>query len=299
MKHITVLKDESIQQLNLQAGSVVVDCTLGSGGHSEAMLRSITPGGTLIAFDADPAAIAANQKLQKMKGAMVHLMNANFRDIQKELASLALTSVDAILADLGWRMEQFASTEGEPRGFSFNADEPLLMTYGAPSQYSFTAADIINEWNEEDIANVIYGYGEDRAARRIARAIMVARAHAPITTSQQLAELIADTVKVFGHSKIHPATRTFQALRIAVNDEFVAIEDLLRDGFQALRPGGRMSIISFHSLEDRIVKHTFRQFVHDQLGVLVHKKPTIPSPEELLENPRARSAKLRTIEKLP
>ncbi len=299
MKHITVLKDESIQQLNLKQGSVVVDCTLGSGGHSRAILEQIGKTGTLIALDADPAAIKAGEALKREYEATIHLINQNFRTLGAILESLNIEHVDGILADLGWRTEQFAGTEGEPRGFSFNADEPLHMTFGKPSQYSFTAADIVNDWDEEDIANVIFGYGEERAARRIARAIMTARATARIETAQQLASIIETAVPKKGYQKIHPATKTFQALRIAVNDEFDALSELLHQSMAALNPHGRLAVISFHSLEDRIVKHTFRDFVHDHVGILVTKKPVTASPEALQENPRARSAKLRTIEKLP
>ena len=299
MKHITVLKDEGVQQLNLQAGSVVVDCTLGSGGHSRAILDKIGAKGTLIALDVDEAAIKVGESLKAEYKSTIHLVNKNFRTLSAVLEALNLESVDAILADLGWRTEQFASSEGEPRGFSFAADEPLKMTFGNSGQYSFTAADIVNDWAEEDIANVIYGYGEDRAARRIARAIIEARQLDPITTAKGLAAIVESAVHVRGYSKIHPATKTFQALRIAVNDEFDALSELLFASVDSLKPNGRLVVISFHSLEDRIVKHTFRDFVHDHKCVLVHKKPITPLPEELLSNPRSRSAKLRTIQKLP
>lgn len=297
MKHITVLKEETIAQLNLRPGSVVVDCTLGSGGHSRQALEAIGATGTLIAFDADPAAIAHNATLSTEYEATVHLVQKNFRELTSTLTELGFAHVDAIMADLGWRTEQFASTEGIPRGFSFNADEPLLMTFGDPRTYSFTAYDIVNDWQEEDIANVIYGYGEEPKARRIARKIVEVRAEAPIESSRQLAELV-ETVMPHRRGKIHPATKTFQALRIAVNDEFETLETLLQAGLDLLTHGGRMAIISFHSLEDRIVKHTFRTFAHDQQALLVHKKPIMLSREAIIENPRARSAKLRTIEKL-
>jgi len=297
MNHITVLKEETIEQLNLHEGSVVVDCTLGSGGHTALAIKKIGAKGTLIAMDADPAAIEHNQELQRTAAATVHLVNQNFRELQSALAKLNIATVDAVMADLGWRTEQFASTEGEPRGFSFQVDEPLIMTFGDPKDYSFTAADIVNDWQEEDIANVIYAYGEEPKARRIARRIVEVRKDTPITTSRQLADLVT-TVVPHRHGKIHPATKTFQALRIAVNDEFEALETLIQAAFTALAPHGRLAIITFHSLEDRIVKHTFRNFVHDHQALLVHKKPIVPSREALLENPRARSAKLRTLEKL-
>ncbi len=297
MNHITVLKEETIEQLNLHPGSVVVDCTLGSGGHSVLALERIGTTGTLIAFDADPAAIDHNQSLTE-GDATVHLINRNFRELQPALSELNIAAVDAVMADLGWRTEQFASTEGLPRGFSFQVDEPLIMTFGDPKRYSFTARDIVNDWQEEDIANVIYAYGEEPKARRIARKIVEVRTDTPIETARQLAELVTSVIPN-RPGRIHPATKTFQALRIAVNDEFDALHELLQAAFEVLKPHGRLAVISFHSLEDRIVKHTFRNLAHDQKALLVHKKPITPSREALLENPRARSAKLRTIEKLP
>lgn len=296
MQHITVLQSEAVSALNLNQGSVVVDCTFGAGGHAATILDAIGEQGTYIGIDADPTAIEAGQRFAQDHPNVI-LRLGNFRNITQILDDVGLPTVDAILADLGWRMEQFDGSSGDPRGFSFTHDEPLAMTYGAADEYAFTAYDIVNEWDEADIANVIFGYGEERFARRIARAIVERRKQQPIATSGDLAELVAAAVP--RRHKTHPATRTFQALRIAVNDEFDALQELLQDGFAALRPHGRMAIISFHSLEDRIVKQTFRSFVHDQTGVLVTKKPVAPSLEEQTENPRARSAKLRTIEKLP
>ncbi len=298
MRHVTVLQQEATDMLNLGKGSVVVDCTLGSGGHAEQILSVIGDSGTYIGIDADKTAIAANQNLKTNYGSTIHLMHGNFRDISKILQELNIDTVDAVLADLGWRMEQFDGSSGEKRGFSFKEDEPLHMTFGSPADYPFTAQDIVNEWDAEDIANVIFGYGEERFSRRIATAIVAARGTEAITSSMQLADIVAQSVPApYRRKKTHPATKTFQALRIAVNDEFDALTDLLRDGFAALRSGGRMVVITFHSLEDRIVKHTFRAYTHDQEGVLVHKKPIIPSTEEQTANPRSRSAKLRTIEK--
>ena len=297
MAHVTVLQREAVDALQIRPDSIIVDCTLGSGGHAREIISLLGTDGTFVGIDADPAAIMHNHSLTAGQPS-VHLVNNNFRDIANILDELAIDSVDGILADLGWRMEQFDSSEGLPRGFSFAADEPLTMTFGAPEQYAFTAADIINEWDEEDIANVLFGYGEERAARRLAHAIVEARQTAPIVTARQLAELIvaAHPVPRFKH-KTHPATKTFQALRIAVNDEFDTLRTLIMDGFLRLKPGGRLVIITFHSLEDRIVKHTFRELVHDQAGVLVNKKPLTPSDEELINNSRARSAKLRTLER--
>lgn len=299
MKHITVLQQEAVSMLNLSKDSVVVDCTLGSGGHAETILKLLGSKGTYIGIDVDKTALSANAHLQDLSKAKVILENANFRHIDKSLEKLGFKQVDGILADLGWRMEQFDGEAGELRGFSFNREEPLFMTYGSSGEYPFTAYEIVNDWQEEDIANVIYAYGEERYSRRIARKIVETREQSPICTSIELAGVVESALpKIHGRKRIHPATKTFQALRIAVNDEFDALRDLLMDGFERLAPKGRMAIITFHSLEDRIVKETFKEFTRDQKGVLVHKKPLGPTPEELQANPRARSAKLRTIEKI-
>jgi len=299
MQHITVLKQEAVTMLNLNKGSVIVDCTLGSGGHAREILSRLSKKGTYVGIDADPTALKAVEDELRSYDANVHLVNENFRELKDVLQTLSIDSVDAILADLGWRMEQFDGSSGLPRGFSFSSDEPLAMTFGDPKKYAFTAADIVNDWKEVDIANVIYAYGQDRYARRIARAIVREREVEPIATAAQLGELVTQAVPAIArHKKAHPATKTFQALRIAVNDEFDTLSQLLIDGLASLKPGGRMVIISFHSLEDRIVKETFKTFVRDHEGVLVHKKPLAPSQEELKANPRARSAKLRTIERI-
>lgn len=299
MKHITVLQQEAVSMLNLSKDSVVVDCTLGSGGHAGEILKLLGAKGTYIGIDVDKTALKTNADLQELSKAKVILEQANFRNIGSSLEKLGFERVDAILADLGWRMEQFDGEAGEPRGFSFNREEPLFMTYGSSGDYPFTAYEIVNDWKEEDIANVIYAYGDERYSRRIARKIVEVREKSPICTSLELAAVVESAMpRMHGKKRIHPATKTFQALRIAVNDEFDALRELLVDGFEKLSPKGRMAIITFHSLEDRIVKETFREFTRDQKGLLVHKKPIGPSPEELQENPRSRSAKLRTIEKI-
>lgn len=299
MKHITVLQKEAVNSLNLKKDSVVVDCTLGSGGHAEAIVQLLGSKGVYIGIDVDKTAINANEHLHTLTKADVLLVEDNFRYIKDVLEKLNIEHVDAILADLGWRMEQFDGQAGEPRGFSFNREEPLAMTYGPPENYAFTAYDVVNEWKEEDIANVIYAYGQERYSRRIARKIVEGRKLSPICTSTELASLIERAMpKMHGRKRIHPATKTFQALRIAVNDEFDSLRDLLQNGYECLAPHGRMTIISFHSLEDRIVKETFRTLTRDQKAVLVNKKPLEASLEELQENPRARSAKLRTLEKI-
>lgn len=293
MKHITVLKTEAIDALDLQSNSVVIDCTFGSGGHAREILSRLGKEGVYVGIDADVTAFAPHQAELESFAATVHLVPDNFRHITAIMLRLGLSRVDAILADFGWRSEQFS--EGK-KGFSFQDNSTPLMTYGDPATYPFTASDIVNDWDEENIADVIYGYGEERASRRIARAIVAARDQARITSSVQLAEIIESAMGKGGRkSRIHPATKTFQALRIAVNDELKAIETLILDGFTILRPGGRMALITFHSLEDRLVKNLFRTYTRDHVAELVTKKPQVPSREEVLENPRARSAKLRTL----
>ena len=299
MSHITVLQKEAVGALNLKKDSVVVDCTLGSSGHAALILNELGSKGTYIGIDVDKTAIKAASHLKDLSKAKVILVEDNFRFINQILEKLQITHVDAILADLGWRMEQFDGEAGEPRGFSFNREEPLAMTYGQPSNYAFNAFDIINDWKEEDIANVLYAYGDEGYSRRIARKIVAEREISPICTSLELASVIERAMpKKGGKHRIHPATKTFQALRIAVNDEFDALRDLLAHGFEVLKPEGRMAIISFHSLEDKIVKETFKEFTRDCKAVLVNKKPIGPSDDELKLNKRARSAKLRVIEKI-
>jgi 16S rRNA (cytosine1402-N4)-methyltransferase len=292
MQHITVLQHEAVEGLSLTPESVVVDATFGGGGHAQEILRTLGPSGCYIGIDADHTAFLGKQ----LDGeATVHLVNDNFRNITQILGSLHITTVDAVLADLGWRMEQFS---GSGKGFSFQHDEPLHMTFGDPATYDFTAYDIVNDWAEESLADIIYGYGEDRFARKIAKAIVEARKVTPIKTTGQLVTVISEALPKSAHfKKINPATKTFQALRITVNDELGTLETFLKDGFNSLKPGGHMAIITFHSLEDRVVKHYFRELKDSGLATLVTKKPTIATPEELKANPRARSAKLRVISK--
>jgi 16S rRNA (cytosine1402-N4)-methyltransferase len=295
MEHITVLPIEAVEGLSLTPASIVVDATLGAGGHGRRILEVLGPKGIYIGFDADPVAITEATETLSGK-AKIHLVNRNFSELTAVLGDLQIEGVDAVLADLGWRTDQF--TAGD-KGFSFNDESPLLMTYGDPDDYPFTAADIVNGWAEEDIANVIYGYGEERYSRKIAKAIVEARSKARITSAKALADIIEYAVPPnYRRGKINPATKSFQGLRIAVNDEFAVLERFIEQAWLALKPGGHLAIISFHSLEDRIVKLAFRAYTHDHVGVLVEKKPITPGPEELKANPRARSAKLRIIQKL-
>lgn len=293
MKHKTVLLKEAIDGLALRPDSTIVDATFGSGGHAREIIRMQDERGTYIGIDADKTALEG-QSFKEAKGT-VHLVNDNFENIAEVVRSLHITKVDGILADLGWRMEQFA--EGN-KGFSFNVDEPLLMTFGEPSTYPFTATDIVNEWDEEVLANIFYGYAEETAARKISRAIIEARKKEKIDTTFKLRDVVMASVpKAALHRGIHPATKVFQALRIAVNDELGVLERFLGKGFEILSPGGRMAIITFHSIEDRVVKHFFRELVQADRGELFTKKPIAPTREEVIENPRARSAKMRIITK--
>lgn len=294
MKHVPVLLEEAVSVLALRPDSVVVDCTLGGGGHGRAIVQELGPKGVYIGLDADPAAVEAAAGLKQAE-ARVELVNDNFANLRQILAGLALAP-NAVLADLGWRTDQF---ENGGKGFSFLGDEPLLMTFGDPERHLFTAADVVNDWGEESIADIIYGYGEERHARRIAKAIVSAREAGEIKTAKQLAAIVEGAVPAFYRRlKIHPATRTFQAIRIAVNDELGALRTLLEDGFDCLAPGGRIAIISFHSLEDRLVKQFFNQQARDQKALKLIKKPIVASEAEREANPRSRSAKLRVIEKI-
>jgi 16S rRNA (cytosine1402-N4)-methyltransferase len=290
--HESVLSKEAVDALHVAPGATIVDATLGSGGHAQEILSRLNSAGTLIALDIDSTAIEAAEELE---GENVYLANANFRDIDQVLEKFDIQKVDGILADLGWRIEQF---EEGGKGLSFKHDEPLLMTYGNPEAYLFTAKDIVNTWAEADIKNVLRGYGEERFSGRIAHAITTAREKGEINSSLQLADIVTGAVPGFyRRGKLHPATRTFQALRIAVNDELEALKEFISCSVTLLKSEGRLVIITFHSIEDRIVKHTFRALEQEGVGKVITKKPVVPTDEEKGKNPRARSAKLRIFQK--
>lgn len=292
--HITVLTTEAVEGLAITQASTVVDATLGAGGHAALILTKLGKTGTFVGIDADPEAIKNGTKHLRGK-ARIELRVSNFKNIDSILNELQIDTVDAILADLGWRMEQMS---GNGKGFSFLVNEPLIMTYGDPAHYTCTARDIIHDWSEQDITNVLRGYGEERYARRIAQKIVETRVRQPIETTFDLVEVIQRAVPSFYlHGKTHPATRTFQSLRIAVNDEFRVLEEFIAASIPRLSHGGRLAIISFHSLEDRIVKHTFRAYEQSGAGKIMTKKPIIAGNDELQRNPRSRSAKLRIFEK--
>lgn len=302
--HVPVLLTEAIDGLALKRGSTVVDATLGSGGHFAAILQKLGARGTLLGIDVDPIAVASTKERYEEKKSsrspQLFFATGNFREIIALAKTHGITKADAILADLGWRMEQFGGDpeKGGNKGFSFTADEPLLMTFGNPASYQFIAADVVNTWREEDIATVLRGYGEERYARKIARAIFDRREKKPIETSAELAEIIGRAVPAqYRHGRIHPATKTFQALRIVVNDELDALKEFIKDAATLLSLKGRLAIISFHSIEDRIVKRAIRMLEQGGHFRRVVKKPITPTDEAIQRNPRARSAILRIIEK--
>lgn len=292
MQHTTVLLHEAVDGLNLSSSDTVFDATFGSAGHAKEIISRLSETGCYIGVDADETALQKS-KLGKVSP-KVHLIHNNFSQIANILESLNIEKVDAVLADLGWRAEQFADGK---KGFSFMHDGPLHMTFGKPGDYAFTAEDIVNDWEEHVIADVLYGYAQERFARRIAKAIIQARKVKRISTTTELVEIVQSAIPKVAKSRIHPATKTFQALRIAVNDELKILEEFLKDAFLVLKSGGRIAVISFHSIEDRIVKHTFRELKEAGLASLVTKKPIVASEKELEGNQRSRSAKLRIITK--
>jgi 16S rRNA (cytosine1402-N4)-methyltransferase len=285
--HIPVLFNEVLEWLAPAPGKIFVDGTLGGGGHTEALARAVGPTGLVVAADLDPAALARCEV--RLAGLPVKLAATNYADIPEVLDDLEIQGVDGILLDLGLSSDQLADAE---RGFSFQLDGPLDLRFD-PEQGE-SAAELLSHIGEQRLADIIYQYGEERHSRRIAKKIVETRRSAPIRTAGQLAELVRSCVPRTPGLRIDPATRTFQALRIAVNEELASLEKSLATFPDCLKPGGRLAIISFHSLEDRLVKHAFRN--DERLEVLT-KKPILPSEREETENPRARSAKLRVAQR--
>lgn len=287
--HIPVLLHPSITALDLKETDIVVDGTFGGGGHSsEIILR--TPACTLICVDLDERAKERFETHPTLSHT-AHFVQANFKDVETILTSAGYKSVDKVLLDLGTSSFQL---DADTRGFSFRSDTPLSMTFSEKGSHTgFTAYDIVNSWEESSIADIIYYYGEERSAKKIARLVVEARKEKPINTSGDLARIIEAGIKRRG--KTHPATKTFQAFRIAVNDELETLKQALSLWWEHLRPQGRIAVITFHSLEDRIVKEWMKTQIS---GRVITKKPIAPSREEQKENPRSRSAKLRIIEKV-
>ncbi|WP_309300227.1 16S rRNA (cytosine(1402)-N(4))-methyltransferase RsmH [Loigolactobacillus coryniformis] len=309
-KHQTVLLNETVDSLQVKPDGVYVDATLGGGGHSELLLSRLSSAGHLYAFDQDQTAIDnGERRLQaEVAAGKVTFIKANFRDLAAELAQRGVDQIDGILYDLGVSSPQF---DEAARGFSYKLDAPLDMRMDRTKP--LTAHVIVNQWPYADLERILYRYGEDKFAKRVARAIERARAEAPIDTTLQLAEIIKSAIPAAARRKGgHPAKRSFQALRIAVNDELGAEETSLEAAISLLALGGRISVISFHSLEDRIVKTIYREHARaaemprglpivgdgeqPELKIIT-KKPIEPTAAEVAENRRSRSAKLRVAEK--
>ena len=297
ISHVPVLSVEVASWLACKSGGTYLDCTVGQGGHAALILDRSGPDGVLIGIDRDPDAIAATGSRLARFASRMRLIQGNFSALKQHLKSVGVSEVDGVIFDLGVSSAQLDRSE---RGFSFLADGPLdmRMDRGGGS----TAADLVAQLPERELADLIYKYGEERYSRRIARAIVESRKTHPLRTTFDLASVVSKAVPAaYRHGRIHCATRTFQALRIAVNGELGVIEGALRDAASVLAPGGRLCVVSFHSLEDRIAKQTFRSLAKGPEACLklLTKKPQVASEEECRGNPRARSAKLRVAEKLP
>ena len=296
VEHVPVLSKALAEQITLPQDAVMVDATLGHGGHSWLFGQKLGPEGVIVGLDVDEKAIQRAQSNLKSLSCKVITRHSNFSDITDQLSQSGIEKVDFILADLGFCSAQLADTE---KGLSFLQDMPLDMRID--KRLTTSAADIVNETDEKSLADLIYQFGQDRASRRIARFIVQSRQKEPITTTKQLAAIVAKALRRPGAkkwSRIHPATRTFQALRIAVNDELENLVKLLDAAPGLLKQNGRIAIISFHSLEDRLGKFNFKENKEKGLYDIITKKPIVPCREEILENRRARSAKLRIAKRL-
>ncbi len=308
MKHVPVLLQEAIESLQLTNGMNVADCTLGDAGHSEVMLEKISPNGKLLGIDLDPEAVLrAKQFLYNFQNRAI-LARDNFANLQEIITKNDFNPVNAILMDLGWSTPQF---EDRGRGFSFLTDEPLDMRYGVgemlkiEGEESLTAADVVNTYSEEELSRLFKNFGEENLSKEIARAIVTYRRNKKIERTGEFTEIILETYRQKLKSDkeipwvggLHPATKVFQALRIETNHELESLKKVLPQAVNALSSGGRLAVITFHSLEDRIVKQYFQSVANKQIK-LVNKKPTSASEEEVKNNPRSRSAKLRVVEKI-
>ncbi|MFA7653464.1 MAG: 16S rRNA (cytosine(1402)-N(4))-methyltransferase RsmH [Candidatus Magasanikbacteria bacterium] len=308
MRHVPVLLTEVVDGLDLKLGARVVDCTLGDGGHSEAILAKIGPKGKLLGIDADPESLMrAKQYLYNFNGQSIFVRD-NFVNLAKILQENKFISVDAILMDLGWSSPQFSE---RGRGFSFQQDEPLDMQYAPPvipakaGMAGKTASAIVNESSEAELAKIFKSYGEEKFFKEITRAIIAKRQIAKIERTSQLVAIILQVYREKLHTDkeipwtggTHPATQVFQALRIAVNDELGVLKSVLPQAVESLATNGRLAVITFHSLEDRIVKQYFQK-ENCKILKVINKKPIEASAEEVKNNPRSRSAKLRIVEKL-
>lgn len=297
MTHIPVLRDESIDGLVIRSGDIIIDGTLGGGGHTFEIIRRFGSGVKMVCLDFDSDAIDRAKALIGDTPHDVIFRTIGFQDMEKVLDESNIIHVDRILLDLGLSSFQL---ETAGRGFSFLKDEPLLMTMKKnPTKDDLTAEDIVNTWDEKTLADIIYGFGEEKYSRKIAKAIVEARNEKKIETTFDLVNIINDAVgKSYRGLKIHPSTRTFQALRIATNSELSNLEKVIEKGFDRLSVGGRLAIITFHSLEDRIVKRAYIALKQKGYANIITKKPIIPTSDEINKNARSRSAKLRIIEKI-
>ncbi|WP_411343179.1 16S rRNA (cytosine(1402)-N(4))-methyltransferase RsmH [Paenibacillus sp. WLX1005] len=313
--HITVLKEEATNALEVKPDGIYVDCTLGGAGHSSVIAAELEAGGRLIAFDQDDTALRNAEQVLSPFADVVTLIKSNFRHLEEKLLEAGVPTiedgipqVDGILFDLGVSSPQFDDAE---RGFSYNHDAALDMRMDQSSE--LTARTIVNTWPEDEIARILYRYGEEKFSRRIAAVIGKRRAVQPIETTGELAELVKEGIPAAARrTGGHPAKRSFQALRIAVNDELGAFEEALQQSIRCLKPGGRVSVITFHSLEDRLCKQIFAEKLEKNVAPpgfpvyvsnggelkLVNRKPVLPSDDEITTNKRARSAKLRVAEKV-
>lgn len=295
--HIPVLLKEIISYLDIKKGEIVFDGTLNSGGHSKSFCGLLGRSGLIVGVDQDENALVSAKANLAGCEAKTIFVNDNFRNIRRILKKLEIREVGKIILDIGLSSDQL---EDSGRGFSFKKDEPLLMTFKSkPEPEDLTAMEIVNAWPENEIAEILKRYGEEGFYRKIAAAIVESRKKKMIETTTELVEIIKNAVPGwYRKQRTHFATKTFQALRIAVNDEINALQEVLRDGLESLMRGGRIGVISFHSGEDRIVKNFFKDTAKEGRGKILTKKPIVPSREEVLQNPRARSSKLRVFEKI-
>jgi 16S rRNA (cytosine1402-N4)-methyltransferase len=291
--HRSVMLEEVLVWLQPKAGGLYLDGTIGAGGHSQAILEANGPGGRIIGLDRDAAAVDVARQVLLPFGERAVIMQAHYRDAAQIVRDATTRGVDGAMLDLGISSMQ---VDRAARGFSFMAEGPLDMRMD--QREALTAADLVNRLSEKELARILFEYGEERYARRIARAIIRRRAKGPIMTTLEMVDVIRGTVPpVYAHGRLHCATRTFQALRIVVNRELEDLGPSLQKIAGLLRPGGRFVVLAFHSLEDRIVKQTFRGLAHGANAdfVILTKRPVTPSDQECAENPRARSAKLRVL----
>ncbi len=308
--HITVLLNEAVDALMPERGGVFVDCTAGGGGHSEAILKRLPEESLLISLDRDDRAIGRCRERLSVYGDASKVVKTNYSEIGKVLDDLGIEKIDGVLWDLGVSSVQLDERE---RGFSYSHDAPLDMRMDRSG--GKTAADVVNTYSEEELRRIIFDWGEEKFSQRIASAIVSARSEKPIETTLELSDIVTNAIPLGARKKEnqHPAKRTFQAIRIEVNDELSIIEPSLKTAIERLRSGGRAAVITFHSLEDRITKQTFSDLAKDCICPpsipvcvcnhraslrLISKKAIVPTPEELNENPRSRSAKLRVAQKI-